>query len=100
MFDSLGFLGGGATSRDELRSMLRRIEAKIDIIMDDLGLEYTDPASPNGLPEDVKALADDPRQRLAAIKLLRAHTGASLREAKQAIDGYVAGGRGNAHSSI
>jgi hypothetical protein len=71
---------------------LRRVEAKVDLIPNHLGLEYVDPATPGGLSEEVKALAHDPAKKIAAIKLHREQTGLGLREAKDAVESYMAGG--------
>jgi hypothetical protein len=71
-------------------AQLRRVEAKLDRILDHLGLEYCDPASPAALSPEVKQLADESRSRIEAIKLHRRQTGAGLREAKQAVDAYLA----------
>jgi hypothetical protein len=71
---------------------LRRLEAKADLILKHLGLEYTDPATPGGLSEEVKALADDPAKKIAAIKLHREQTGLGLKEAKDAVEAYITGG--------
>ena len=73
------------------RARWRQIEARLDLILKHLGLDYKDPTTPGGLPDEVKALADDPARKIAAIKLLRDQTGLSLREAKDVIDAYVAG---------
>ena len=70
---------------------MRRIEAKLDLILRELNLDYKDPATPDGLSEEVKALADDPARKIAAIKLLREQTGIGLKEAKDAIEAYMAG---------
>jgi len=71
---------------------LRRLEAKTDLILRHLGLEYKDPATPGGLSEQVKALADDPATKIAAIKLHREQTGLGLKEGKDAVESYIAGG--------
>ena len=63
----------------------------MDLILKHLGLEYRDPAIPGGLSDEVKALADDPTRKIAAIKLLREQTGLGLREAKDAVEAYRAG---------
>jgi hypothetical protein len=70
---------------------LRRLEAKVDLILRHLGLEYKDPATPGGLSEEVKALADDPGRKIEAIKLHREQTGLGLKEAKDAVETYMAG---------
>ncbi len=69
---------------------LRRLEAKADLILRHLGLEYKDPA--NGeLSEEVKALADDPAGKIKAIALHREQSGLGLKEAKDAVESYMAG---------
>jgi hypothetical protein len=70
---------------------LRRLEAKVDLILKHLGIEYKDPATPGGLSEAVKALADDPAKKIAAIKLHREQTGVGLKEAKDAVEAYITG---------
>jgi len=44
------------------------------------------------LSEEVKALADDPARKIEAIKLHREQTGLGLKEAKDAVETYMAGG--------
>jgi ribosomal protein L7/L12 len=83
----------GLTITNSLRTpsnafKLRRLEAKVDMILRHLGLEYQDPAG--HLPDDVKALADDPMKKIAAIKMLRKNTGLGLKEAKDAVEAYIA----------
>jgi hypothetical protein len=68
---------------------LRRVEGKVDLILRHLGLEYTDPATPGGLSDEVKALADDPAKKIAAIRLHREQTGLGLKEAKDAVEAYM-----------
>jgi hypothetical protein len=69
---------------------LRRLEAKLDLILRHLGIEYKDPATASGLSEEVKALADDPIRKIYAIKLHREQTGVGLKEAKDAVEAYMA----------
>lgn len=88
------FAGGSAVYarvKPSDAARLRRIEAKLDLILYHLGLEYRIPETPGGLSEEVKALADDPAKKIAAIKLHREQTGLGLREAKDAVEGYIAG---------
>ena len=68
---------------------LRRVEAKLDFILNHLELEYVDPASPGGLSVEVQALADDPSQKIAAVKLHRERSGLGPKEAKDAVDAYI-----------
>jgi hypothetical protein len=69
---------------------LRRLEAKVDLILRHLGLDYQDPATPGGLSAEVRALADDPARKIEAIKLHREQTGLGLKEAKDAVEAYLA----------
>ena len=70
---------------------LRRIEAKLDLILRELKLDYKDSVTPDGISEEVKALADDPVRRIEAIKLHHAQTGIGLMEARLVIEAYLAG---------
>lgn len=88
------FAGGSAVYsqfKPSDRSRLRRVEAKVDLILRHLGLEYHDPATPGGLSAEVKALADDPATKIQAIKVLREQSGLGLKEAKDAVEAYIAG---------
>lgn len=69
---------------------LRRLEAKMDLILRHLGLEYKAPTALGGLSDEVKALADVPTRKIEAIKLHREQTGLGLREAKDAVEAYIA----------
>ncbi len=70
---------------------LTRLEAKLDAIMKHFNLQYTQP-SVGELSDEAKALADQ-SQTIAAIKLHRVQTGASLGDAKQAVEAYLEGQR-------
>jgi hypothetical protein len=72
---------------------IRRLEQKVDLILKHLGIEYRDFMA-DLLSEKVRALADNPAQKIAAIKLQREETGCGLREAKEAIEAYIAGRSG------
>ncbi len=69
------------------RSRLLRIEQKLDLIMMHLGLKYVPPAE-----ENWQALANDPARKIAAIKAYREQHGVGLKDAKDAVERYVAGG--------
>lgn len=84
MFD---ILDSGSKAED--RQRLSRIEAKINLILDRLGIECQNPAEPDSLSDEVRALADAGKL-VDAIKVHRRQTGAGLREAKQALDAYLA----------
>ncbi len=68
-----------------------RLESKLNLIMKHLGIERPDPSSALGLSEEVRRLADNPTLKIQAIKLHREQTGASLKEAKDAIEAYMNG---------
>lgn len=83
MFD-LFDLGG----RNNVAQQLRRIEAKLDLMVEHLGISWTDPAAPTSLSDDVMALAEQGR-KIQAITRHRELTGASLAEAKAAVEGCI-----------
>jgi Ribosomal protein L7/L12 C-terminal domain len=87
------FAGGSAAAYARFKpsdaARLRRLEAKVDLILRHLGLEYHDPVAA-ALSDEVKALADYPAQKIAAIKLHREQTGVGLKEAKDAVEAYLA----------
>ncbi|MEV7016561.1 hypothetical protein [Streptomyces sp. NPDC093991] len=66
-------------SRSERR--VARVERKLDLVLGHLGLEEEVPRK-----DEILALVRDGKQ-VQAIKLYRESTGASLVEAKQAVDG-------------
>jgi len=83
------FSVGEFSSADAAR--LRRIERKLDLIIEHLGIRY-DEAVRDGLSDEVRSLADEGR-KIAAIKAYRQSTGASLVEAKRAVDDYMNRGK-------
>jgi hypothetical protein len=94
------FAGGSAAYRYRTASDVRRLirlEGKLDLVLRQLGLEYTPPSS-GVLSQQVKALCADPAHKIAAIKLHREQTGASLAEAKATVEAYTPdqGGGGRA----
>ena len=66
-----------------LRLNLRRVESKLDAILQHHGI-----ASPSKLSPEVQRLASDPNQKIAAIKLHRQQTGVSLAEAKAEVEEF------------
>jgi len=66
---------------------LRRIEAKLDLILNHFGLTYRDDS---GLGSESRGLADSGR-KIEAIKAYREQTGAGLAEAKRAVEAYLLG---------
>jgi hypothetical protein len=69
------------------RARLRRIERKLDALLQHQGVAYVDPASAAGLSPAVREWADQ-GQKIQAIARLRAETGITLKEAKDAIEAY------------
>ena len=89
------FAGGTATYaklRPTEAARLARVERKIDAILRHLNVSYVDPASPEGLSEEVQQLANDPARKIEAIKLHREQTGLGLKEAKDAVEAYMSRG--------
>ncbi len=86
---ALIILGTLTTLRNSVLANQRRIERKLDRLLDHAGLTVESPASAR-----VLELATTFRMA-EAIKLYRAETGADLAEAKAAIDGAVARHRAN-----
>ena len=66
---------------------LQQLEAKVNAIFDHLGLEHAELATP--LSDEVKALAEQPRKKFAAVKLHRQQTGVALREAEAAVAAHI-----------
>jgi hypothetical protein len=90
VFAGAGFRVAASMFQPSDAARLRRLEAKLDLVLRHLGLEYHGPATPGGLSDEVKALADDPTQKIRAIALHRQETGVSLKEAKDAVEAYLA----------
>jgi hypothetical protein len=88
------YTGGRAVcagSRSSDAARLRRLEAKVGLLLKHLGLECPpDPAAGGDLSEEAKALAADPARNIDAIALCRKLAGVSLREAKDAVESYMA----------
>jgi hypothetical protein len=63
------FSGGSAAAYSYFKpsdaARIRRLEAKVDLILKHLGLEYKDPATPGALAEEVKALEAEARRKWA-----------------------------------
>ena len=71
------------------RVRLRRLEAKVDLLLKHLNLEYLASPTPGGLSQEIRALADDPETRMQAINLYREQTGAGPTEARATIEAYL-----------
>ena len=68
---------------------LAHVERKIDAILRHLNIDYVDPASMEGLSEEVQMLANDPAKKIQAIKLHRELTGLGLKDAKDAVEAHI-----------
>ncbi|MCC6425804.1 MAG: ribosomal protein L7/L12 [Phycisphaerales bacterium] len=81
----------GGPSRSDLLALSRRlanVEAKIDAIMQSLGIELS--ASTSDGNDDIRQLVLA-NEKINAIKLYRQRTGLGLKEAKDAIDAFERG---------
>jgi ribosomal protein L7/L12 len=65
---------------------LRRIERKLDAVMKHLGVTLPPQAS---MSEEVRQMARNPSQKIAAIKLHREQTGLGLAEAKSDVEDFI-----------
>ncbi|MEA5467196.1 hypothetical protein [Leptothoe sp. PORK10 BA2] len=71
-----------------MASRIRRIERKLDALLRHQGVDAT--IQYYAFSDRVKELlAADPPLRIEALKVYREETGASLREAKAAIDSFI-----------
>ncbi len=84
MFGLFGLFGSTGTPQNA--ALLHRIEQKIDQIMRHLGIPFEEPE----LDSEVIRLADA-GQKIMAIKRYREVTGAGLKDAKDAVENYMAG---------
>ncbi len=81
--------GGFGVSRSRIPQVgrqLERIEAKLDLMLANLGVQYVPPAQ---LPW--QKIADDPGRKIEAIKAHRDEYGSSLAGAKRAVEDYLRG---------
>lgn len=77
-------LGSSLRTSDDGSAKLRRIERKLNLLLNNLGVKELP-----GLSPMVQDLARDPRQKIAAIKLHREETGCGLGEAKQDVEDFI-----------
>lgn len=66
---------------------LRRIDRKLDVILENLGIELSETVV-SGLSSEVCRLADR-GEKIEAIKRHREETGVGLKEAKDAVEAYL-----------
>lgn len=79
------FGAGGLSDADVAR--LRRVESKLDLILQNLGIPWQEPDPAAGLSAEVRTLVEQGR-KIEAIKVHRELTGLGLRDAKLAVDQY------------
>jgi len=86
----MGFslFGGEGLTNDE-GARLRRLEAKLDLVMAHLGLEYDETVSAELTPKEINLINQG--NKILAIRNYRERTGIGLKEAKQAIEAYQCG---------
>ncbi|GAB3973161.1 ribosomal protein L7/L12 [Plantactinospora veratri] len=77
-------LSSAGRRQRETAARLRRVEAKLDVVMGHLGLALPEPALPEVLAQLERG------QKIAAVKAYREATGEGLREAKEAVDRLAA----------
>jgi ribosomal protein L7/L12 len=75
-------------TRSSASADLRRIERKLNALLRHQGI---DPAQTPAVSERIKQLAADPARKIEAIKAYREETGASLVEAKEAVEAIING---------
>ena len=63
---------------------IAHVERKVNLILRHLGVET------GKLPERVKDLARDPSRKIEAIKAYREDTGSGLKDAKDAVEDWIA----------
>lgn len=84
VFLVLSRIGSGSS----VEPKLRRIDRKLDLIIQSLGIELPETVV-SGLSSEVCRMADQ-GEKIEAIKRHREETGVGLKEAKDAIDSYLA----------
>jgi hypothetical protein len=70
------------------RRQLARVEAKLDLLLTHLGLQYIDSTPPTTLSPEAQRLANDGR-KIDAIKVHREVTGLGLAEAKAEVEAFL-----------
>ena len=81
------FSGPQPAGSPSLHRQLQRIEGKLDLILQHLGLEFPEQAQDSWMDE-VQALANSGR-KIEAIKVYREATGVGLKEAKDAVEAMM-----------
>jgi ribosomal protein L7/L12 len=68
----------------KLEQKVKRMELSLSLLLNRMEIEV-----PSLVSDQVKQLALDPHRKIEAIKLYRGETGASLLEAKEAIEEFI-----------
>ncbi|MSU61704.1 MAG: hypothetical protein EXS31_04785 [Pedosphaera sp.] len=77
-------IGSGLRNSGGEGAQLRRLERKLNLLLENLGVKELSALSP-----EVQELARDSRRKIAAIKLHREQTNCGLAEAKQAVEDFI-----------
>jgi len=80
------YLWPAERERLRLGERLRLVEHRLDLILTHLGIDYVPP--PKSAWQEV---ADEPGNKIAAIKAYREQHGGGLAEAKKAVEDYMQG---------
>ena len=83
------FAGGAVALRPNDQARFKRLEAKLDLLLKHFEIEPPSLGSALGLSDEVRKLAEEDGQKIAAIKLHREQTGLGLKEAKDAVEAYI-----------
>lgn len=83
-----GLISNQSNRLAQIERQLGSLHKKLDTLTAHMGIEQP-PVSPSGLSPEVQALAVNPAQKIAAIKLYRdQNPGVGLAEAKQKIEEF------------
>jgi hypothetical protein len=86
--------GGGSVVYNYFRpadkARLRRLEEKMDLLLQRAGVGYEEPKEAVPLSDEVEGLAQDPEQKDKAIALHSEQAGVSVEEATKAVEAYIA----------
>jgi hypothetical protein len=101
-FEQVGWMSGDKLKREHPDAWIfkgRIVNQRLKIIawrcpscaVVELTIGQSHPATSEGLSAEVKALADDPAQKIQAIKLHREQSGLGLKQATDAVEAYIEG---------
>jgi NACalpha-BTF3-like transcription factor len=72
------------------KARLRRLEEKMDLLLQRAGVGYEEPKEAVPLSDEVKGLAQDPEQKDKAIALYFHQAKVNMEEATKAVEAYIA----------